>query len=314
MFKKSYKYYIFILLIFTAGITTLTAYSFGQKNYIPSDSFLNKKSLSWSRYFAPPKKNISIPQITGKEALAIDAFSYIILDRETLSPLLEKNTDQKLFIASLTKIMTATVALEQIKTGEIVTINNDYANVSPGKMGLFIGEKIKVEDLLNGVLISSANDAALALADFVEEQTNNSFVSLMNQKAKELGMLQTNFSNVIGLDNAENYSTVKDLAYLANFAEKNDFIAEVVKMPEKTVYSIDGKTTHTLTTTNQLLKDGELNILGLKTGSTPGAGECLITLTEKDGHEIITVILGSSDRFTDTKKLIQWVWGNIEWK
>lgn len=254
------------------------------------------------------------PVLKNNENIELTAKSYLILDKETLTPILQKDPSAKLPIASITKFMTALVALDSGKLDDVIEIKKSYSDIPTPQMGLFPTEKISLENLLNGLLISSSNDAGEAIADYIGGGNYKSFVQKMNDKASELGMKNTHFSNVIGLDNAENYSTAQDLAYLANSALDNSLIADLVKTKEKRVKNIDGNITHFLKATNELLDDKDVEVLGIKTGQTPEALGCLIALAKtKNGHEILTVVLGSPDRFGETKKLIAWTEKNVEW-
>ena len=254
------------------------------------------------------------PRLINQEDIDIEAFSYLVLDQETFSPILKKNANQRLYVGSLTKLMTAVVALENGSLDDVVNIDFDLKSTPSYKMGLLKGEKITLENLLYGLLISSSNDAAEVVAVNVGGGYLN-FINMMNNKAKEIGMNNTHFSNAMGIDNEENYSTAQDLAYLANYALGNDFVDRVIKIKEKEVRSLDGETTHYLENTNKLLFENDLNILGMKTGKTPQAGECLISLAENsNGNRILVIVLGSRLRFEDSKKLILWTWNNIVWE
>lgn len=301
----------FILIALTA--VALVCTKVVTPNYFnngPSIDSLNKNKSAVSE--APKIKK---PSAKNNSILEVNAQSYLVLDRETLTPLLSRNPNEKLPLASITKLMTAIVSLENAKSEDIVEIKNDFSNVPAYKLGLYPGEKISVESLLYASLIPSANDAAEALAYYIGKGDQSTFLGMMNKKAGEIGMKNTMFSNVVGLDDTSNYSTVSDLAYLANYAIDNEFIAKAVVLKEKTITDASGNTSYDLKSTNQLLGDPEIQVLGLKTGTTPAAGECLVSVEKlKNGQEILTVILGSSDRFGDTKKIVQWVEENIEWR
>ncbi len=275
------------------------------------DSILNKNNSSEN--FSDTEKILK-PRLINQEDIDIEAFSYLVLDQETFSPILKKNANQRLYVGSLTKLMTAVVALENGSLDDVVNIDFDLKSTPSYKMGLLKGEKITLENLLYGLLISSSNDAAEVVAVNVGGGYLN-FINMMNNKAKEIGMNNTHFSNAMGIDNEENYSTAQDLAYLANYALGNDFVDRVIKIKEKEVRSLDGETTHYLENTNKLLFENDLNILGMKTGKTPQAGECLISLAENsNGNRILVIVLGSRLRFEDSKKLILWTWNNIVWE
>jgi len=259
--------------------------------------------------------SIAKPIIIGQEPNPeISANSYLVIDHNTRSPIVTKNAGEKLYIGSLTKLMTAVVALESGNLNDVVRVEINPISIPEYRMELFRGEEISLESLLYGILIKSANDAAEITALHVGGGDYNTFISMMNEKAQEIGMWNTHFSNAMGIDNEENYSTAQDLAFLASYALKNSFIAEAVQIKEKRVYSADSVVTHYLLSTNKLLFDEELSVFGLKTGTTPMAGECLITLAQnKNGNEIITVLLGSNARFAEAKELIEWTFKNVEW-
>ena len=299
------------------GVVVLTIVFLGlakspQTSAFSIKSFLEKKSHS---DYVENAEKVTKPYVVGEEQTTIDAKSYLVLDYETLSPILTKDSNKIVFVGSLTKLMTAVVALENAETSDVVTITSSYKNAPENRMGIAPGEKITLENLLYGLLIYSSNDAAEALAIYVSNGKYLNFVDLMNKKAVAIGMKNTHFSNAMGIDNEENYSSAEDLAYLAVYALKNSFIADVIKTKEKTVTSVDGRFSHHLKTTNELLYDKELQVFGIKTGTTPLAGECLISLAQNNnGNRVIAVILGSYARFNDAKKLITWTWENVEWR
>ncbi|MDD5732068.1 MAG: serine hydrolase [Patescibacteria group bacterium] len=260
-------------------------------------------------------KSVIKPVAKNNEPINLSTRSYLIIDRDTLTPILEKDSFTKLPIASITKLVTALVALDNAKLTDIIEVKKTYSDIPTPQMRLFPTEKISLENVLNGLLIASDNDAGEVIADYIGKGDYKAFVKKMNDKTAEIGMKNSHFSNAIGLDNAENYSTAWDLSILASSALNNKLITNLVQTREKRVTNIDGKIVHYLKTTNELLGDDSIHVLGLKTGSTPEAGGCLIALAKtKNNHEIITVVLGSPDRFGETKKLIEWVENNIGWK
>ena len=243
----------------------------------------------------------------------VEAGSAIVIDRETGAILFGNNIDEPRAMASVTKIMTAVVALENIDPDETITIKQEDTNVEPVVMGLLAGEQIKMIDVLRGLLIPSGNDAALALARVGGQGSVTKFIEMMNQKAKVLGLKNTSFANPHGLDQEGQYASARDLALLTNYAMKNRTIAEIVDISETTVSSTDGNLTHYLKTTNQL-QDSYLNIQGVKTGFTDNAGQVLITQAEDKGHQIICVVMGSPDRFQESKVLLDWTFNNYYWE
>jgi D-alanyl-D-alanine carboxypeptidase (penicillin-binding protein 5/6) len=179
-------------------------------------------------------------------------------------------------------------------------------------MGLVPGERITVENLLFGALIHSGNDAAWALAEHYPGGVDK-FVSAMNQKAQMLHLTKSTFTNPAGYDNPMHKMTPLDLAKLGSIALRNKTIAKMVAIPQITVSDVTHTYFHPLTNVNQLL--GKIpGVGGIKTGWTEEAGENLITLVERGGHRVIIVVLKSLDRFTDTTKLIDWVFANYRWE
>ncbi len=253
----------------------------------------------------PVKKNTYIsPVISPKSAIAVD--------NDTGAILYEKNANEKLPIASITKLMTILVILEENNLSDIVTVSANASSVGGSTMFLKTGEKIAVENLIYGALIGSSNDAAVALAEYNAGSTS-AFVDKMNKKAKNLELTNTHFSTPNGLGDVDNYSSAKDLSVLAQQVYKNKFIKHAAELKDIEVLSLDGSVTHKIKTTNELL-GGYLNVKGLKTGTTDAAGQCLVTIAENDeGHEITTVLLHSPDRFTEAKVLIDWVFRAFNW-
>jgi len=254
--------------------------------------------------------DLPLPNLTAK--------SVVILDRD--SSVLIYNLDEKirLFPASTVKIMTALVALDYYDLDDVLTINRIDDNGQD--MELQEGEQITVRNLLYGVLVSSANDAALALANGYLGGEEN-FVEAMNQKAFDLKLNDTFFANPTGLDSDKegnllvnySYSTSLDLARLAAVALKNSEIVKIVSLPFIQVKDVTGEITHDLYSINELLNQLP-GMKGLKTGWTEEAGECLVGYMERDGHGLITVILGSEDRFGETKSLVEWVFKTHQWQ
>jgi D-alanyl-D-alanine carboxypeptidase len=212
--------------------------------------------------------------------------------------------------ASTTKIMTALVALDHYPLNLVLTIRN--ADRSIGQtMDLVSGEQLTVESLLFGLLLHSGNDAAYALAENYPGGYN-AFVGQMNNKARQLHLDSTNFCNVSGIDQEDHYTTVSDLARLAAEALKNPIFASIVSTQTRVVTDINGLIVHHLSNKNQLLGLVE-GVRGIKTGWTEAAGECLVTDTIRDDKEIITVVLGSLDRFGESATLINWAYRSYDW-
>lgn len=221
-------------------------------------------------------------------------------------------------VASLTKMMTAIIVVEQFDLTKEVEISKNAVSVIGSDTQLRFGEKLAVESLLKSVLISSANDAAYALAESYEGGLEN-FVRTMNEKAHSLGMRQTEFKDPAGLDDSGR-STPKDLAILASYFLKHPKLVEIVKIPETTISSTDSKMQHRLESSNRLVKE-ELHypgILGIKTGFTPEAGHSIAVAAERDNHTLVAVVLNTHLNTKDASareaaKLLDWGFTNLEW-
>jgi len=242
----------------------------------------------------------------------VEASSAIIMDNQTGEILYEKNAHEKRSIASITKLMTTIIILEENNLDEVVTISPKVKYTDGSEMLLKTGEKMTVENLLYGLVIHSANDAAIALAEF-NAGSEKAFVEKMNKKALELGLLNTHFQNPVGYDSAMNYSSAYDVARLSRYSYQKSFIKKTAPIKEYEVKSVDNAYTHKLKSTNELL-DSYLNIKGLKTGKTPKAGLCNVSVAENEnGSDIITVVLNSPARFKESKIMIDWAFRAFIW-
>ena len=231
-----------------------------------------------------------------------------VLDLPSFTPVLEKNARERFLPASTAKIITALVAYDVYQPQQVIEVKR---LVSVGQiMGLVLGEKITVENLLYGILVHSANDAAFALAENFGYQK---FVDLMNKKAKELKMENTQFVDPAGLSASFNqYTTPFDLALAARAILKHPYLSKMVSVREIVVSDVDFLYFHRLVNVNRLL--GEVpGIGGVKTGYTQEAGQNLISFYKKNNRQFIIVILKSEDRFLDTKNIIDWLSWNVDY-
>lgn len=248
---------------------------------------------------------------TGILAPDLTARGIYIVDTASMVPLYQKNPDLKLRPASTTKVMTALVAMDKFLLTD--TIIAQKASQAIGKIiNLEIDESLTFEDALYGLLLESGNDVAMDLAENYPGGYNE-IVKAMNQKARDLGMNDTNFTNVSGIDNYRHETTVHDMSILSATAIKNPLFAQIVNTREKKIKAQNNEIIHALKNTNELLGTVD-GVLGIKTGWTSLAGDCLITSIERDGHIVIITLLGSTDRFSETKKLIDWVFANHKWE
>ena len=233
----------------------------------------------------------------------------VIYDRKSKEVIWGKKENEKRPMASTTKIMTAIVVLENANLSDTVTVSKKSAGTGGSTLGLKTGDKVTVNNLLYGLLMVSGNDAAVALAEYVGGSVED-FADKMNQKAKELGLENTHFVTPHGLDMADHYTTALELAEMADYAMNNEKFAQIVNTKNITI-SINGRS-KSLKNTNELL--GNLNgVNGVKTGFTNGANRCLVTSVNRDGMNIITVVLGADtkkDRTNGSVKLIEYAYKN----
>lgn len=253
--------------------------------------------------------HFSIPVFDGTPISTVSAQAFYVYDPSSQTILLEKNSEQKMHPASLTKLMTALVALDLYHTDQIMTVKSASESIG-SKVSLINGDQLTVEDLLFASLVSSGNDAALTLAENYPEGYSR-FVDRMNQKARELGLKDTHFTNVSGLEFTDHKSTARDLTVLASHVVSDPLLSRIVSTKANDLVSLSGQR-YQLYTTNELL--GEKGVVGVKTGTTENSGQNLIVQSQQDGHSVIITILNSADRFADARILIDWVFAHFTWK
>ena len=254
-----------------------------------------------------------IPVSTDLTDLNFEIFSRraIIYERNSKCILFEKNIDEQCAMASTTKIMTCTLILENCNLQDQVTISQKSASTGGSRLGLSINDTISVQDLLYGLMLCSGNDAAVALAEHCSGSIEN-FANLMNAKAQELSLSSTHFVTPHGLDNPEHYTTVRNFAFLTDYALNNPLFLQIVGTKYYDVF-INGvpKSIHN---TNELL--GYLpTVYGVKTGYTSQAGRCLVSSAKNNNLDIIVIVLGADTkkiRTTDSIKLINYTFENYE--
>lgn len=247
-------------------------------------------------------------QVFAFDENEITCNSAILVEAETGKVLFEKNSNQKVAIASITKLMVLLIAMEEIKAGNltldtIITGTQEAKDIGGSTMFLDVGEQFPLETILKAMCIASANDGTVALAQHIAGSTE-AFVNRMNKRADELGMKNTNFKNVVGFDDFEHYSTANDVATLSReILAKYPKILEYSKIKEEWIR--EGKTQ--LLNTNRLLSRYEY-ATGLKTGTETSAKYCLSATSEKDGTKLIAVVLGAADndaRFKQAEILLK---------
>ena len=227
----------------------------------------------------------------------MSAQNAVVMDADSGRVLYEHNGYLKKTIASTTKIMTAIVVLENCNLEDIVTVSYNAATTEGSSMYLKPNEKITVENLLYGLMLSSGNDAATALAEHTSGSIEK-FALLMNKKAKEIGMLNSSFANPHGLDDENHYSTAYDMALLTKYAIKNNKFKEIVSTKQKIIKEADNEKYKYLTNHNKLLSMYEW-CKGVKTGFTKKSGRCLVSYAEKSGVKLIAITLDAPDDWND---------------
>lgn len=284
--------------------------------------FISTSALAVSGQIQDVIKNLSVAQFSQKKfpqnpVLAADssfpvlsAQGALAVDLDSGVSLYEKNPDTKLLPASTTKIITALVALDSYRLDQVITVGK--VNVDGQKMGLFQGEQLTFENLLYGLLVYSANDAAEALAGSFPGGYD-AFISVMNAKAVDLSMTNSHFDNPVGLDTDDQHSTAKDLVRASEVAMRIPEFAKIVGTKSVSFTDVTGKVKYNLKNINLLLGTVP-GVLGVKTGWTENARENLVTYIERDGHRVMIAVLGSQDRFGETKELIDWIFASYKWQ
>lgn len=284
-----------------------------------------KTQASDSPKYQPVRKNdiadLKLPQ----------AHASVILDADTGTILHYNQGREQRQIASLTKIMTAVLVMEKIENlDDFVTIDEEAVYAEGTKIGcprsgycisqrLKVGEKISAKNLLKAMLMNSANDAAIALAKHISG-TQENFVKVMNQKAKDLGLVDTNFCTASGLEidgiEKECFSSAYDIARIASYSLRYDLMWKMFRLPNNTeITSYDGEIKHTILNTDLIL-DELPDVIGGKTGFTPLAGYSLLMAISDPSqkHRIITVLLNDPTRWQDIKLASNWAFNSHIWQ
>lgn len=246
--------------------------------------------------------NVSYASVINKNYVDIQVPAAVVIDFDTGRVLYDKNGDEKRKMASLTKIMTSILLVENCDMEEQIEVPKKAAQIGGSTVGLKAGDIVTAKSLLYGMLLPSGNDCAYTVAIHLGGTIEN-FAKMMNDKAKILGLTSTNFVNPHGLDNENHYTTAKEMAYLTRYALKNPYIDEAVKTKSITINF--GSFTKTLNNTNSLLRTYE-KADGVKTGFTNGAERCLVSSATDNDRRYICVLLGATTtkiRF-DTSKLL----------
>lgn len=264
---------------------------------------------------------------------AVSASTVYLVNADTGTVIYQKNADQKVYPASITKLMTALLTVQKYGNSldTVVTVEKDdltpLSGTGSSMLGLKAGEQITVRQLLYGLLVKSGNDCAMVLARAVGGNVSD-FVGMMNQQAKKLGADSTHYVNPEGLQDPNHYTTAKDIYLIARNVMANDFLASVVDTPSYTIPATNVTAAVTFRNTNLLISSGSkyyLNdVKGIKTGTTGEAGACLVSMAQRKGLTYYAVVMGGTETtansqvtntaFADTKALYQWVLGSFQLK
>ena len=268
------------------------------------------------------------------EDISISSGAGLLIERSSNRILFEKNAYKKMYPASTTKILTAIVVLENTNLEDMATVSKNALETIPNgyvTCNLQIGEELSVKDLMYALMIKSANDAAVVLAEHVGGSVE-SFSDMMNKKAEEIGCKNTHFVNPNGIHNDDHYTTAYDLYLMAEYALSFEYNTEFREFVSKTSYTLPATNMYPaedriFSTTNELIKINNndridnyyyKNALGIKTGHTSQAGYCLVSSSSRDDLEFISVILdggfdsrGLSERYTETIKLFNFGYDNF---
>lgn len=234
---------------------------------------------------------------------SLSAGSFILMEAETGEIVCEENADQRRPIASTTKMMTALVALETASLSDVIVVPQEAVGKEGSSVYLVAGERLTVEDLLYATLLSSANDAATALAIGVGG-SEEAFVAAMNRRAESLGMTNTHFDNPHGLDSETHFSTARDLCKLAQAAMQNPDFARIVSTTRAIIPRNGAEGVRVLLNHNRLLSQLD-GALGIKTGFTKKSGRCLVSAARRDGVTLLAVTLNDPDDWRDHAALYE---------
>ena len=243
------------------------------------------------------------------KGIDINATSAILMDTDNHRIIYSKNIHESRSVASISKIMTAVLAVESGKLDDEVVINDSIKKAYGSAIYIQVGEKMTLKDLVYGLMLRSGNDAALAIADYVGNGVDN-FVSMMNHKAKEIGMKNSTFNNPSGLDEeAGNFSTAYDMAILTSYAMQLKIYRKIVKTKQYKLQT--NKNTYVWNNKNKLLKLYDYTTGG-KTGYTKIAKRTLVTTASKDGVNLVSVTLNDGNDFNDHMEMFEYAFSNYK--
>ena len=240
----------------------------------------------------------------------VTASAAVLMDYTTGEILYQKNASERRAPASTTKIMTAIVAIERGNLNQVITASTKASKADGSSIWLTAGECHSLKDLLYGILLSSGNDASIAVAESLAG-SESKYAAWMTAKAKELGAKDSNFINSNGLPEKEHYTTAHDLALITRYALHNSFFDEIVKTKKKIIDWPGHKWDRVMYNHNKLLWRYEYAD-GVKTGYTRQAGHCLVSSATKNNHRLIVVVLNSKDVYMDSQKLFNYGFNHFQ--
>ena len=253
--------------------------------------------------------------------------SAVLISLDTGDVLFEKNADEKCYPASVTKVMTAVLLYEYCDNldQKVIITQEDMEGIYGKDLataGFSVGEEVSLEVCLNLTLVSSSADATMAIANFLEKETGKQIETLMNDKAKELKMTNTHFTNPVGWHDENHYTTANDLVKLCKYAISLPNFTEICSQYTYTIPKTNKRDEFSVATTNELvnpyMRAYYSYATGIKTGYTEEAGRCLASSASKDGYNYMCVILGGDNltrsEFSDSKNLYEWAFSNFEYR
>lgn len=250
--------------------------------------------------------------IPAEAKIGLSAECAILTDADSGRVLFEKNADKRMGMASTTKLMTALVALQISDKNRVIAIPKEAVGVEGSSVYLVEGERLTLAELLRALLLSSANDAATAIAIALSGSVE-AFAEKMNETAEGLGLIDTHFTNPHGLYDDEHYTTARELAIISAEALKNELIAEIVAEKKATVPH-DGEADKRLLVNHNKLLRSYKGAIGMKTGFTKKTGRCLVSAARRDGLTLIAVTLNAPDDWNDHHSLLDYGFDNFERK
>ncbi len=248
--------------------------------------------------------------VLAQEDLGISAQAYVLIEAKSGTVIAASNEHEQLAMASTTKIMTALLTLEQDNQDAYFTVDNDAILVEGSSMGLLADDQVSFSTLAVGMLLASGNDAANVAATEIGGDIDN-FVDIMNERASEIGMSNTNFVNPSGLYDEEHYSSAYDMAMLTRVALDNRDFKEICSSEKMTIEYGNPPYTRTLSNHNKMLSMYE-GAIGVKTGFTKLAGRCLVSAAERDGVTLICVTLNAPNDWNDHTRLLDYGFAGVK--